>query len=399
MNILKLNDDCLFHLCRYLDAEEIVAVSQTCTRLENVAKRLFRHKKSYMCYIGTPEDIVAAVRTLRKIGTNLRQIDLKVDLKYGASSLTKFFRLLTETVGPNLIEFSILGEICWMPLTILTPVLRRLEVLTLQNSCWNANCAVMIDLPLLCLNLRELIVFGNIIFAPRSQKFFRRLEILDVTYSSIYIPNSVFTQNQQLAILNLRRCMTTHSIDLRYFDTWLINLVKLNLDIGLIEDPIENLPLLSNFQSLNSLELFSIPAAVFNDIIKILETLVRLHEIVLQCHLPRIDAQFLSVQESLAGMASKLTQLRSFITVSIDWTAESVSNFVHRARNLTYLDFWSGGVDNYKLTPEFIRSLAKIRRSMVGIMHPLHLKLRIKDKDFKQVFNEPDVASMIILTK
>ncbi|KAG4077007.1 hypothetical protein HA402_015994 [Bradysia odoriphaga] len=388
-----------FRLAHYFDAESIVAVSLTCTRLENVAKNLFRHKKTYTCYIGSPEDIVIAVRTLRKIGTHLRKIDLKVDLPHGGCSLTKFFRLLAESVGPNLTELIILGEICLMQLEILEPILCQLEVLMLHNLCWKEDCASMIDLPSLCPNLRELLVFGKIIFAPKPEKLFRRLKTLDVTFTSLHISESVFMQNQQLTKLNLRNCRTTNSIDLNSFDRILINLVKLHLDVGLIKNPIEDLPALSNFQCLNSLELYSIPAALFNDIIKILETLVRLREIVLQCHLTRLDTQFLSIQESLAGMASKLTQLQSFETVSIDWTAESVENFVRRAKMLTCLDFWSGDESNYTITPEFIRSLAKIRKSMFGIRQPLYLKFRTRDEDLKQVFNEPDVASVIKLIK
>lgn len=190
-------------------------------------------------------------------------------------------------------------------------------------------------------------------------------------------------------MLNLRNRRTTNKIDLATFNGMLINLVKLHLDVRLIENPIVDLLSLSVFDRLHSLELYSIPAASFNGILKILERLDRLKEIVLQCNVTRLDSQFSTIQESLPSMAAKLKQLSSFVTVNIDWTADSVTQFVLLAEKLIYLDFWSGSDTNYTITPAFIRTLATIRKSSVnGRMQPLHLKLYTMDIDLKEVCND-----------
>lgn len=209
MNVLDLNEDCLIHLCRYFDAEAIVTVTQTCSRLKYVAESYLQFKKSYSCNIGSEESKVVAGRTIRKMGKYLTKIDLMVDLQY-QGSLTEFFRLLVRSVGPNLIELSILGEVCVMSLQILAPILSHLEVLTLQNLCWKERCVSTIDLPQLCPNLRKLIVCGPIIFAPKYNKEFQRLESLDVTFSSGQIPADVFTQNRQLVRLFFIRISDNH---------------------------------------------------------------------------------------------------------------------------------------------------------------------------------------------
>lgn len=384
MEFLELNDDCLIQICRYLDAEAIATVAQTCTTLMNIATNNFRFKKSYTCYVASKENEATAARTLRKIGKHFTKLDLMFESDY-LGSLTKLFTLLTETVDKSkLIELSILGELCRLPLEILAPILSQLEVLTLQNVCWEASCSMAIDLPKNCENLRKLFVNGQVVFAPNYDKSFSRLECLDVDFSPQQANARIFMRNPQLKQLYIRNRLTLNMIQLNTFNTLLPNLETLHIDVTLIPKPVEDLPGLRNLGKLRTLELHSIPTALFGGILKVLETLNHLTSIVLQCVMTRVDSQFTSAQESLVCIPTKLEQLESFVTVNIDWMPDSVTEFIRNARGLIYFDFWSGSDSNYKLTPAFIREVAAIRR-FGGNLQPLKLKMYAMDDDLKRV--------------
>ncbi len=398
IELLDLNEDCLINLCRYFDAESIVAIAETCTRLKNVASDFFKHKKSYSLVIGSVEQEVMAAKTLRKVGKFLCRIDLMYELENSGSSYNELFAMLTESVGENLIELSILGKICRMPLITLAPLLLRLQTLTLQNLCWDEGCSTEIDLPSLCPNLRKLTVSGEIMFAPRYRQSLPSLECLDADFASEQRPLDFFYQNTQLKKLNLRYRRTIKKIYLSAFNMYLVNLQELQLDVNLIASPVDRLPGLAGFRDLRALRLYAIPVSTFNAILKILETLTRLTDVVLQTHLTRIDAQFSSVQESLIGIATQLTELQSFATVNIDWTSDTVIDFLRQAKKLISLDFWSGSDSNYIVTPAFIRELASIRKlSVHERMQPLHLKMHLMDRDLKEVKTPPTVNVLAFL--
>lgn len=395
MELLHLNEDCLIHLCRFLDAESIVAFSETCTRLKYIAVDFFEFKKSYSCCIGSSEDEATAGNTIQTIGPHLIKMDLMFELQYRCSDT--MFELFKNSIGRNLRQFSILGEICIMPLQILAPVLVQLEILTVQNMCWNENCVAQIDLPVLCPNLRELRVSGQVIFTPKAQKAFPQLEYLDVDFAEKQPRGDLFRENGQLKNLHLRKRRTINDfICLNDLTLRLVNLEELHLDVRLIERPIQQLVKIGDFPKLHTLALYAIPATVFNDILKIVETFTRLEAIILQANLTRLNDQFASSQESLVRVATELKELTSFVTVNIDWTAETVVEFVREGHNLKYFSFWSGSDTNYTVTASFIRELAATRKSTVDpTMQPLILKMFAMNHHLKQV-NAPIVAFSIV---
>lgn len=384
MELLDLNEDCLIKLCRYYDAESTVAISETCLTLNRIAKSFFKHKTSYTRCIGSYENETMAAKTIRKTGKYFEKINLMFDLNYQCSN--ELFTLLTESVGTNLMELSILGELCFMPLNKLATTLSRLEILTFQNVCWEDDCDCEIDLPLLCPNLRELRIRGQIDFTPKSVKYFQRLEHLDINVASKQSSVEVFRQNRNLKKLSLSiRCSRTiNNINLYDLTTNLVNLNELKLDVRLIQDPAQHLLALAYFRHLNTLSLYKIPAELLDGILKYLGTLSGLQKVTLQSDLTRLDVQYSSIQESLIGLATKLTALTSFVTVNIDWMSETVLEFVSEARNLIYFDFWSGSDSNYIVGATFIRKLAVIRKCLM-FSEPLRLKMYAMDHDLKQV--------------
>lgn len=383
MELLDLNTDCLLYLCHFLEAESIVAFSETCSILKSIAVDFFEFKKSYSCCIGSVEDEARAAKTIRKIGTHLTRMDLMFELEYQSSD--RLFTLFASSLTGNLIQLSILGEICCMPLTILAPILQQLEILTVQNMCWTENCVLKIDLPALCPNLRELSVSGDVIFTP-GETSFPQLESLDVDFAQKQAIAGLFRGNIQLKQLNLRKRRTINFILLSDLTMYLLNLEELNLDVGLIEKPIQDLVRIANFPRLHTLALYAIPATLFNDILKILETFNRLTAVTLQANLTRLNDQFLSSQESLVRVATELKQLQSFVTVNIDWTSEDVVKFVGEATKLEYFSFWSGSDTNYVVTPTFIRELASMRKASVyASIQPLKLEMFPMNHHLKQV--------------
>lgn len=383
MELLDLNDDCLIHLCRFFDAESIVACSETCSTLKSISEKLFKYKKSLTCCIETTENEVMVAKALQKLGKNFTKITLMFD--HGYQDANKLFALITQSIGCNLTELSILGEICSMPLKKLAPTLKQLTTLSLQNTCWHEGCVSEINLPSLCRNLRALTVRGQINFAPRWEKAFRHLEHLDVEFASKPSPACFFRQNRQLRRLNLSYRREICVIKLTEISSLFDNLEELHLDLKLLEDPTKELPELVNFHNLRSLALYKIPAGIIPDIFKVLETLIRLNEVVLQSEVTRLDAQYSTIQQSIVGLAIKLKELKSLVTVNIDWTMETVVEFVSEAENLIYLDFWSGSDSNYVVTPTFIRKLAAKRK--LSTIQPLNLKMYAMDYELKQVNN------------
>lgn len=380
MELLDLNMDCILNLCLYLDAESIVTFSETCKFLKSVAEDFFKKKKSYTCCIGSIENEAVAVKTLRKTGKYLAKIDLMFELEYQSSN--KLFTVITESLGRNLVELSILGEICCMPLETLAPILSQLEILTIQNLCREEACVAEIDLPSLCPNLRELRVSGQVIFTPYYSSSFQRLEHLNVDFASKQLPALVFAANRQLKKLDLWNRWSINNINMSNLTSALVNLEELQLDVKLIKKPIEDLPKLNMFLNLHTLALYTIPSEMFNDISQILETFTRLTKIELQSDLTRLDAQFSSIQDSLVRIAEKLKELQSFVTVNIDWLEETIRRFVGEARNLIYFDFWSSEY-NLIVEPNLIRELATARKNLMR--GPLKLKMYAMDYQLKQV--------------
>lgn len=385
MEFLHLNEDCLINLCRYLDAESIVALSDTCSKMKDIAKHFFKFKTSYRCCIGSIENEATVAKTIQRVGKYLMKIDLMFELEYQSSN--QLFSVMAKSIGSNLIHLSVLGEICFTPLKILAPILSQLEILTIQKLCWKDDCVLQIDLPSLCPNLRELTVSGQVIFTPNAAKTFNRLVYLDVDFAQKQPCEEVFRGNRQLKKLNLwKRRTINQSISLNDLNWYLVHLEELHLDVGLIEEPTHQLHSVGNLMYLHTLTLNAIPTASFAEISKILETFTRLRTLVLQTDMTRLDKQFTSIQESLVRVGTALKELKSFVTVNIDWTSETVIEFVRAARNLTYFDFWSGLDTNYIVTSSFIRELAEARKSSVNILsQPLNLRMYAMDVHLKQV--------------
>lgn len=379
MELLDLNEDCLIHLCRFFDAESIVACSETCSTLKSISEKFFKLKKSLTCCIETSENEVMVAKALRKLGKNFTKITLMFD--HGYRNADKLFALITQSIGCNLTELSILGEICSMPLKKLAPILKQLTTLSLQNTCWDVGCVSKIELPSICKNLRALTVRGQIDFAPSYA--FRHLEQLDVEFVPKQTPAYFFSQNRKLKRLSLSNSRAISVMKLTEISALSVNLEELHLDLKLLENPTKELPELANFHNLRSLALYTIPAEIMADILKVLETLIQLNEVVLQSEVMRLNAQFSTIQDSIVGLAIKLKKLKSLVTVNIDWTMETVGQFVSEAENLIYLDFWSGLDSNYLVTPTFIRELAAKRK--LSAMQPLNLKMYTMDYELKQV--------------
>lgn len=386
MELLDLNDDCLRYLCLFLDAESTVEFAKTCTTIKYIAEKLFKRINSYTCCIDSKESEKRAALTIKKIGKYLEKIGVMIELKFRCSD--EFFILLTESLGKRLLELSILGEICFIPFTILAPLLQQLEILRIQNMCWRDDCVVRIDLPAFCRNLKELTVSGRVIFTPNLRKF-QLLEKLDVDFDSEQSHHSVFVENTQIKKLDLWNRREIKYIAIDDLISTLVNLEELHLDVKLIKAVPTEILKISQFAILHTLWLYAIPVPQFNDVVENLKTLKRLKDISLQSELTRLDSEFLLSQQSLIGIATELKELESFATVNIDWTSETVSEFVGLAKNLRYYDFWSGLTSNYIVTPAFIRELAATRKYTVDeTMEPLNLKMYVMDLDLRQVILE-----------
>lgn len=389
MELLDLNEDCLRYLFRFLDAEGIVAISETCTDLNNIAEDLFKFTKLYTCYIDSIENEERAMNTMKKIGKYLDKIGLMFEGKY--RSHDELFETLTKSVEKK-VELSVLGEMCSMPpFQILAPMLSQLETLTIRNTCFDKDCEdcislkTVIDLPTLCQNLRELTVCGQVLFTPNHNKSFRSLELLAAEFDFHESPHTLFFQNRQLKKLKLSNRRAIKYITVDDLNP-LVNLEELHLDVNVMELLTPEILKLSAFANLHTLWLYSINSMDFNAMVTNLATLKQLKDISLQSQLTRIDSEFSPAQESFIRIANELKELKSFVTLNIDWTSETVIEFVRQAKDLVNFDFWSGLGSNYIVTPTFIRELATTRKFTVAeTMQPLNLKMYAMDNDLRQV--------------
>lgn len=383
MKLLDLNEDCLRYLCLFLDAESIVDFSKTCTTAKCITVKLFKRIRSYTCCIDSKESEERAALTVRKIGNHLEKFGLMIEHKYRCSD--QFFMVLSESLGKGLIELSILGETCSMPLTILAPIFLQLQILHIHNMCYNDECVSSIDLPLFCRNLLELTVTGKVTFAPKFHNF-QLLEKLDIDFDSEQSHLPIFVANQQLKKLHLWNRRKIKYIEMDDLTQFLVNLEELHLDIRLMKTPQTEIPKLNEFANLHTVLLYTIPVSQFNVILTNLQALSRLKDVSLQSNLTRLDPEFLLAQESLIRIATQLKELKTFTTVNIDWTSEAVSKFVGQAKKLLYYDFWSGLASNYIITPTFIRELAVTRKQTVDeTMEPLNLRMYRMDNELRQV--------------
>lgn len=79
VDLLDMNDDCLKYLLQFCDADSIVAVSQTCTRLEFLAIPFFKnHTKYDGAVIASREDEARVKKTLRSIGNQLAELNVNI---------------------------------------------------------------------------------------------------------------------------------------------------------------------------------------------------------------------------------------------------------------------------------------------------------------------------------
>lgn len=200
MELLDLNEYCLIELCRCLEPEAIVNVTETCSKLKNIAEDVIQRRphRYYSCTIDSFDKEVLAIKTLRKFGKHLTTFHLMIEPQYDypESSVTELLNAIKDEVTTKLIELSVLSMQCEIPLNILAPIFQHLKVLTLQDVCLQEGCESEIDLPKMCPMLRKLTVGGRINFTPNNRKRFRRLMSLDVTFFPHQM--AVFTDNPQL---------------------------------------------------------------------------------------------------------------------------------------------------------------------------------------------------------
>lgn len=71
-----MDDDALSELLERCDADELVAISQTCRRLNRIAKNLFRHITTYKCTIDSEDEVNVAKRTIANVGTYLTELHI-----------------------------------------------------------------------------------------------------------------------------------------------------------------------------------------------------------------------------------------------------------------------------------------------------------------------------------
>lgn len=77
-----MNDDCIEFVLKCCDAESIVAVSQTCKKLQSIATVLFKNHTIYACYIESKEDDKRLKRTIAHIGNYLTELYVTVDVNF-----------------------------------------------------------------------------------------------------------------------------------------------------------------------------------------------------------------------------------------------------------------------------------------------------------------------------
>lgn len=103
--------------------------------------------------------------------------------------------------------------------------------------------------------------------------------------------------------------------------------------------------------------------------------------------------------EKLKCLDGKMNETHRTMTLfvvvfTIDWESKTVLEFVRKAPNLTYFDFWSGLDSNYEIPPQFIRELATARKSSVNrTMEPLNLNMYAMDCQLKEVGSLKNVAA------
>lgn len=200
---IDLNDDCLEYLFKFLDAESIAAVSETCKRLKWIAEDQFKHYTSYDCVI--QKNVSAASKVFSKMGKNLRKLSItfkhmsvgddtfklktrnEIYTYFDIHDGRGFFDLIYNSIDDNLAVLCLKGGVSEMPIQILGPKLRQLESLSL---CANSlSETAEIDLPALCPKLKRLKISGPLLFAPNQYKAFPSLEQL------VFLPFNDIHQN------------------------------------------------------------------------------------------------------------------------------------------------------------------------------------------------------------
>lgn len=156
MELADMNEDCLEYLVKFCDADSMVAVSQTCNKLNGIAVRFFHLQTSYDCQIESKEDETRVKRTIGAIGKYLTELDFRTRHNWDLSN--EFIARLSQKC-PNLQKLEIRSRVSPNIIFGSVQTIQHLEHLTIH--CWDEDSDDVAGSVIELKQLQLLRVFGS----------------------------------------------------------------------------------------------------------------------------------------------------------------------------------------------------------------------------------------------
>ncbi|XP_031635013.1 uncharacterized protein LOC116348241 [Contarinia nasturtii] len=154
--IFALNEDCLLHMCKFLDLDSLVSLAYVCKKFHTLLhQRWFPNIRKYVLKNEGVRTLAKVRRTMLCIGRHITDLSYESDYDEEVNRTPKYLEVIAQNVGPQIrraylsLEFN--RDDC---ISILKPMLQHLESLRVND--FNEDQPTYdIDFHALCPNLVE----------------------------------------------------------------------------------------------------------------------------------------------------------------------------------------------------------------------------------------------------
>lgn len=388
MEFLDLIDDCLNKVFSYCAVETLLALSQTCKRLERTVKAChFPIFPKYRCRAGRDNAVI------ERFGKYIRDLCVSFEEEPRPINIVDYCTFLVRNVGENIQKLEIISDgIIIPPLELLAPILQRLDVLGLRFERYGYEPSedvyipnkktYSMDLAALCPKLAEFTFCGPHRFPPNCQTF-SRLKSLTICsdYQHRYEIDEFLGKNSQITQICLYRCPGSDQyIDFDNFTLNLVNLEKLRIAVPQFRYGSWTPQMLDRLRKLKILHLECV-SEHFNEILA--AHLTNLTELTaISMYLTDEITVTAMCQQAFVQIAKDLKNLQFFYICQqfmkeVCWDRNTVIDFVRRGSKLQAVYVQQL---NFPYTADFMRDLVEARKSANPNARPL--KIQTDDKYF-----------------
>lgn len=370
--IFTLNEDCLLHLCTFLDLDSLVNLSEVCKLFHNL---LHRHSFSRFRRFDVNNSGGCVSMPLRKMRRTLRCIGPHiVELNYQNSlRQKKFLQMLAEYIGPNLRRAQFRNSsLCEdNRIFVLAPILRPVEYLEIYDFDYNQHDEI--DFEAICPNLIELNLKVNmrLDLCCKPWTKLQRLNIMNNERLHTHTFVALVEQNPQITVLEF----STFESDTRLqaIAANLPQLQKLTLDSLDWNLAGWHLVHLIGLQHLTEINLQTLDYQHLRGIFDGLATVKQLERISLHAYRPEDEAQDgeQDYERSMVDVARQLPNLCEFSIKSIAVTDSNLVAFVRLADKLKTLHVHSCLIICDALILDIANVLTLYRSSLNNDVRPL----------------------------